>query len=83
MAAVAAVTWAALVFLVLAPTLGRWAAEPFSVRSTPVAAAPVAEKLADLRLMDYYPSTAAWTYMWTKWNPAQIDEDFKIGRAHV
>jgi hypothetical protein len=73
---VAAVTWAALVFLVLAPTLGRWIAEPLSDRSAPVAASPLAEKLVDLRLMNYYPSTAAWTYMWTKWNPTQIGEDF-------
>jgi len=73
---VAAITWAALVFLVLAPTLGRWVAEPLSDRSTPVAASPLAEKLADLRLMNYYQSTAAWTYMWTKWNPTQIGEDF-------
>jgi len=37
---------------------------------------PLGQKLADLRLMNYYPATAAWTYMWTKWNLPQIDKDF-------
>ncbi|MBI3967939.1 MAG: cellulase family glycosylhydrolase [Chloroflexi bacterium] len=32
--------------------------------------------LADLRLMNYYPSTIAWTNMWTRWNPSLVDADF-------
>ena len=72
----AAVAWAALVFLVLAPALNRLISAISDGVGTPVVTAPFAEKLADLRLMNYYPSTAAWTYMWTKWDPTQIDEDF-------
>jgi Cellulase (glycosyl hydrolase family 5) len=74
--ATAAVAWAALVFLVLAPALDRWIPGLSDDRSTPVVTSPVAQKLADLRLMNYYPSTAAWTYMWTKWNPTQLNDDF-------
>ena len=75
-AGTAAVAWAALVFLVLAPTLRSWISELSDGLNAPVVTSPLAENLAELRLMNYYPSTAAWTYMWTKWNPAQIDEDF-------
>ena len=74
--ATAAIAWAALVFLVLAPALNHWVSGLSDDRSTPVVTSPVAQKLADVRLMNYYPSTAAWTYMWTKWNPAQLNEDF-------
>jgi hypothetical protein len=70
-----AIAWAAVVSFVLAPSFARWVSEP-SGGSTPSATSPVADQFADLKLMDYYPSNAAWTYMWTKWNPARVDGDF-------
>ena len=72
----AAIAWAALVFLVLAPALGRSFAEPPSGRAAPAATSALAKQLGDVRLMNYYPATAAWTYMWTKWDPTQIAADF-------
>jgi hypothetical protein len=40
------------------------------------AAAPSFSVPAQLRLVNYYPAYAGWTYMWQRWDPAQIDRDF-------
>ena len=73
--AAVAVAWAAVVSFVLAPNLIRMISEPTGSKA-PSAPSPLASQLADLHLMDYYPSDAAWTYMWTKWNPTRVDADF-------
>jgi hypothetical protein len=39
------------------------------------AAAPFAVP-AELRLVNYYPAQAGWTYMWDRWDAAAIDRDF-------
>ena len=31
-----------------------------------------------MRLIAYYPASNGWTYMWTHWNPAEIDRDFGL-----
>ena len=31
-----------------------------------------------LRLVNYYPARNGWTYMWNRWDPAQIDRDFAL-----
>lgn len=36
----------------------------------------VAANLSTLKLMNYYPSQAAWTYMWEEWNLSTINRDF-------
>lgn len=32
--------------------------------------------IQQVRLMNYFPSAHAWTYMWTAWDPATIQQDF-------
>jgi hypothetical protein len=32
--------------------------------------------LRSLRLMNYFPADNGWQYMWTRWNPGQINADF-------
>jgi hypothetical protein len=34
--------------------------------------------LSTLHLINYFPSDAGWQYMWTQWEPAQIDDDFAV-----
>lgn len=36
----------------------------------------VASRVAGLRVMNYYPASDGWTYMWTKWSPATLRADF-------
>jgi hypothetical protein len=36
---------------------------------------PIAKQLMSLRLVSYYPADAAWTNMWTNWQPDRIDRD--------
>jgi len=40
-------------------------------------AAPIAAP-QQLRLVNYYPAHNGWTYMWSRWDPAQIDRDFGL-----
>jgi len=44
-----------------------------SVRQSPAA---LEARVADLKEVNYYPATAGWTYMWTRFDPASIDRDF-------
>jgi hypothetical protein len=65
---------------------------PLVVRRTPImqstalpgtGTVPIAP-LSSLKLVSYYPSQAAWTNMWTRWNPTQIDADFaRIAGLHA
>jgi hypothetical protein len=71
-----AVAWTAVVFLVVVPNFPHWISDPSGGGTAPAANSPLAKKLAGVRLMNYYPATAAWTYMWTRWNLKQIDADF-------
>jgi hypothetical protein len=48
---------------------------------TPQQPAKVRERLAGLRLMNYYPASAPWTTMWTRWQPTAIDHDFATTSA--
>ena len=36
----------------------------------------VADMIAELRVVSYYPAANAWTKMWTNWQPAAINSDF-------
>ncbi|MHB8469091.1 MAG: cellulase family glycosylhydrolase [Gaiellaceae bacterium] len=42
----------------------------------PVAAGAPLAVPAQLRLVNYFPARNGWTYMWQRWQPAQIDRDF-------
>src|SRR3954462_7650948 len=42
----------------------------------PVAAAGQLAVPSQLRLVNYFPAHNGWTYMWDRWDPAQIDRDF-------
>jgi len=70
--------WAAVVSFILAPDLIRLISAPpgGTSPSVPSATSTLPARLADLHLMDYYPSDAAWTYMWTRWKPTHVEEDF-------
>ena len=46
-----------------------------SVSSPPSA---LSRQLQALRLVNYFPSDAGWQYMWTQWDPDQIDHDFAV-----
>lgn len=35
-------------------------------------------QLRTVRLMNYFPSDAGWQYMWTRWEPDQINDDFAV-----
>ena len=39
---------------------------------------PLGRQLSALHLVNYFPSDAGWQYMWTRWEPNQIDEDFAV-----
>ncbi|HEU5354909.1 MAG TPA: hypothetical protein VFU65_10630 [Actinocrinis sp.] len=34
--------------------------------------------LRAIHLVNYFPSGAGWQYMWTRWQPQQIDDDFAV-----
>ena len=38
----------------------------------------LSRRLGALRLVNYFPSDAGWQYMWTQWDPDQIDHDFAV-----
>jgi hypothetical protein len=52
----------------IAPVCGR-ADSPSSTLS---------RQLSALHLMNYFPSDAGWQYMWTRWEPDQINDDFAV-----
>lgn len=72
--AASAMAWAAVVALIIGPTLARWISQPSGGGAA--ATSTLSDDLAGLRLMDYYPADAAWTYMWTKWDATRVSEDF-------
>jgi hypothetical protein len=37
--------------------------------------------LRTLHLMNYFPADAGWQYMWTRWEPGQINRDFTAMKA--
>jgi hypothetical protein len=39
-------------------------------------ASALSEYLSSLRLVNYFPSDDGWQYMWTRWEPGQINRDF-------
>jgi hypothetical protein len=38
----------------------------------------LSRQLGALHLVNYFPSDAGWQYMWTRWEPGQIDDDFAV-----
>lgn len=38
---------------------------------------PAAAAIAPLKLIAYFPTDNAWTYMWTRWRPSAVDADFR------
>lgn len=49
--------------------------------SGPARQRQVANTIAGLRVMNYYPAANAWTNMWTNWQPAVLNRDF--ARIHA
>lgn len=45
---------------------------------TDSSASGLARYLRAIHLVNYFPSDAGWQYMWTRWNPQQIDDDFAV-----
>lgn len=41
----------------------------------------LSRQLRGVRLVNYFPSDAGWQYMWTRWQPDRIDQDFRVMRA--
>jgi hypothetical protein len=37
---------------------------------------PLASYLRSLRLVNYFPADNGWQYMWTRWDPGQLNADF-------
>jgi endo-1,4-beta-mannosidase len=60
------------VLAVTPPTPGRAASQLPAV---------TVSQLSQLREVNYYPANGAWTYMWTKFNPTVIGQDFAKIRA--
>ena len=60
-------------------------ARPVVLQGTsPVTGTVPIAPLSSLKLISYYPSQAAWTNMWTRWDPTQIDADFaRIAALHA
>jgi hypothetical protein len=50
-------------------------AAPTCVQSEGPASA-LSRRLQALHLVNYFPSDAGWQYMWTRWDPSRIDDDF-------
>jgi hypothetical protein len=57
----------------IAPTCGQSAT---SSSAEPPSA--LGRQLSALHLVNYFPSDAGWQYMWTRWKPGQINEDFAV-----
>ena len=57
---------------------------PCALASPAQASAAVGPPTAGLRLVDYFPASAGWGYMWWNWNAAQMDSDFaRIAALHA
>lgn len=41
-------------------------------------ASALSRYLRAIRLVNYFPSDAGWQYMWTRWNPRRIGDDFAV-----
>jgi len=39
---------------------------------------PLSQYLRTLRLINYFPADGGWQYMWTRWEPHQIEHDFAV-----
>ncbi|HET9170673.1 MAG TPA: hypothetical protein VFN97_14630 [Actinospica sp.] len=52
------------------------AATPARAQHTDEPASTLSRQLSALRLINYFPADAGWQYMWTRWEPGQIKEDF-------
>ena len=60
-----------------APAASPATPTPTPADARPAPAAATAAALGRLKLVNYYPSTGGWSYMWTRWDPAKIDSDFR------
>jgi len=60
------------------PPSAAVAGRPPSVRTSPPTRI---SKVADLKEVNYYPASAGWTFMWTRFEPTSIDRDF--ARIHA
>jgi len=69
------------------PCMGAGAAQEDARRPTPVQLVSPArqkQRLDNLRAVNYYPAHHPWAYMWSQWDPRQIDADFgKIAALHA
>jgi hypothetical protein len=64
---------AGITVTIVAVTISR-SESPDALRSP----AALRQYLRALRLVNYFPSSNGWQYMWTRWQPAQIKTDFAI-----
>jgi endo-1,4-beta-mannosidase len=60
---------------------GPMASQPSSDGAARRLAAARQSPVQDLREVNYYPATGGWTYMWSRFRPAEIDRDFARIRA--
>jgi hypothetical protein len=45
---------------------------------TTTTSSTLSSRLSALHLVNYFPSDAGWQYMWTRWEPDQINHDFAV-----
>jgi hypothetical protein len=64
------------------PTSPRAGAAPPLVTGR-AAARDMVTALGRIKMINYYPARHGWAYMWTQWDPAEIDADFaRISALH-
>jgi hypothetical protein len=76
----AVITAAAPASLATAPARAQSAgsAQPAASAQPAQPVSPLSRYLRSLRLVNYFPSGAGWQYMWTRWDPGQINSDFAV-----
>lgn len=78
---IAGITVAVVICAVIALIVDIAASKPTSDRVAGQLPAAQATAVANLKEMNYYPASAAWTYMWSRFEPRVIDRDFARIRA--
>jgi hypothetical protein len=76
-----AATAASSVVLGLTLTAAPAVARPATVATTPPTLASRLAAVTTAKPINYYPSTAGWSAMWTDWNAAKVDADLARAAA--
>jgi len=66
----------AMIAAVMSVTMASNSSSAPACEQTDNRSSALSSQLRNLHLMNYFPSDAGWQYMWTRWEPGQIDEDF-------